>query len=218
VLARTLDLFERHRWLERLLGLSPFYVARLDVAGALLWANPALRRAFPQGPSLPIEAALEKPGQPIAATTLGTNPTEWTFMAVPGPGGEALEILALGVDIRDRLEAQEREVRWSTFRQNLLRVYETLMTEGFSDSIFSLILDAALNTIPSAHAGSVVILEEGYYHFVAARGYDLAALRQVRLQPGDAISLTGHKIRRPMFSHKKTCSATTGAWMPNSAR
>ena len=193
VLARTLDLFERHRWLERLLGLSPFYVARLDVAGALLWANPALRRAFPQGPSLPIEAALEKPGQPIAATTLGTNPTEWTFMAVPGPGGEALEILALGVDIRDRLEAQEREVRWSTFRQNLLRVYETLMTEGFSDSIFSLILDAALNTIPSAHAGSVVILEEGYYHFVAARGYDLAALRQVRLQPGDAISLTGHK-------------------------
>jgi len=67
------------------------------------------------------------------------------------------------------------------------------MTEGFSDSIFSLILDAALNTIPSAHAGSVVILEEGYYHFVAARGYDLAALRQVRLQPGDAISLTGHK-------------------------
>jgi diguanylate cyclase (GGDEF)-like protein len=193
VLARTLDLFERHRWLERLLSLSPFYVARLGVAGVLLWANPALQKVFPQGPSLPIEAALEKPGQPIAATTLGTNPTEWTFMAVPGPGSEALEILALGVDIRDRLEAQEREMRWSTFRQNLLRVYETLMTEGFSDSIFSLILDAALNTIPSAHAGSVVILEEGYYHFVAARGYDLAALRQVRLQPGDAISLTGHK-------------------------
>jgi diguanylate cyclase (GGDEF)-like protein len=194
VLARTLDLFERHRWLERLLSLSPFYVARLGVAGVLLWANPALQKAFPQGLSLPIEAALEKPGQPLTATTLDANPTEWTFMAVPGPGSETLEILALGVDIRDRLEAQEREMRWSTFRQNLLRVYETLMTEGFSDSIFSLILDAALNTVPSAQAGSVVILmEDGYYHFVTARGYDLAALRQIRLQPGDAISLTEHK-------------------------
>ncbi len=193
-LARTLDLFEVHRFTERLLELSPFYVARMAPEGRLLWANPAFKKAFPQGLPLPLEGVLAQPGRPQMATTHGENPAEWTLLAVPGPGGEALEVLALGVDLKERLLAQEREARWSAFRRNLLRVYETLVAEGFSESVFGLILEAAMNTIPSAQAGSVTILkEDGHYHFVAAHGYDLEALRQVRLHPEEPLSLTGHQ-------------------------
>ncbi|WP_448377764.1 GAF domain-containing protein, partial [Fervidobacterium sp.] len=194
VLARTLDLFEVHRFTERLLELSPFYVARLDPEGRLLWANPAFKKAFPQGLPFPLEGVLAHPGQPQMTTTPGESPAEWTLVAVPGPGGEALEVLALGIDLRERLSAQERETRWSVFRKNLLRVYETLMAEGFSESVFGLILEAALDTVPAAQAGSVTILkEDGYYHFVAAKGYDLEALRQVRLHPEEPLSLTEHR-------------------------
>ncbi|WP_117237204.1 bifunctional diguanylate cyclase/phosphodiesterase [Thermus sediminis] len=194
VLARTLELFEVHRFTERLLEISPFYVARLDPEGRLLWTNAAFKGAFPQRVPFPLEEALAQPGRPIMATTSGEAPAEWTLLAVPGPGGEALEILALGLDLRERLRAQDQEARWSAFRKNLLRVYETLMAEGFSDSVFSLILEAALDTVPAAQAGSVTVLkEDGYYHFVAAKGYDLEALRQIRLHPEEPLSLTGHK-------------------------
>nr|WP_269089306.1 EAL domain-containing protein [Thermus thermamylovorans] len=67
------------------------------------------------------------------------------------------------------------------------------MAEGLSDSVFGHILEAAMDTIPAAQAGSVtVLMEDGHYHFVAAKGYDLHALRQVRLHPEEPLSLTGH--------------------------
>jgi diguanylate cyclase (GGDEF)-like protein len=193
-LARTLDLFEVHRFMERLLEFAPLYVARLDPEGQPYWANAAFIRTFPQGAPLPLEAPLAQPGRPVTTTTAGEAPAEWTLVAVPGPGGEVLEVLAFGLDLRERLLAQEREARWSAFRKNLLRVYETLMAEGFSESVFGLILEAALDTVPTAQAGSVAVLkEDGYYHFVAAKGYDLEALRQVRLHPEEPLSLTGQK-------------------------
>ncbi|WP_018112090.1 bifunctional diguanylate cyclase/phosphodiesterase [Thermus igniterrae] len=193
-LARTLGLWERTRWLERLLETSPFHLARLSPEGRLLYANPAFRQAFPKPPPLPLAQALAHPGRPHLHTSEGHRAVEWTLLGVPGPGGEALEVLALGVDVTERREIEAREARWSVFRKNLLRVYETLMAEGISDSIFGLILEAALETLPSAQAGSVtVLLEDGNYHFVAAKGYDLAALRQVTLRPEEPLSLTGHR-------------------------
>ncbi|WP_298629652.1 GAF domain-containing protein, partial [uncultured Thermus sp.] len=193
-LARILELWERDRWLETLLESSPFYLARLDKEGRLLYANPALQRAFPQGPSLPVAEALKAPNRPHAHLSQDGRVVEWTLMAVPGPGEEVLEVLALGLDVTDRKEAEIREARWSLFRKNLLQVYETLMAEGLSESIFGLILDAALETLPAAQAGSVTVLkEDGCYHFVAAKGYHLDALRQVCLRPEEPLSLTGHR-------------------------
>ncbi|UZX15187.1 EAL domain-containing protein [Thermus sp. PS18] len=193
-LARTLELWERERWLETLLESSPFYLARLDKEGHLLYANPAFRRAFPHGFTLPVAEVLKAPGRPRSFFTEKDWAVEWTLLAVPGPGQEALEVLALGVDVTERKEAKAREARWNLFRNNLLRVYETLMAEGLSESIFGLILEAALETVPAAQAGSVtVLLEDGCYHFVAAQGYDLEALRQVCLRPEEPLSLTDHK-------------------------
>ncbi|WP_105317670.1 bifunctional diguanylate cyclase/phosphodiesterase [Thermus tenuipuniceus] len=194
-LARTLELWERSRWLQGLLEASPLYVARLDQEGRLLYANPALRAAFPQGLGLPVAEALAHPGRPHLRTLREKGVVvEWHLLAVPGPGQEVLEVLALGLDVTEREEAQARESRWSAFRKNVLRVYETLMAEGLSDSIFGLILEAALDTLPSAQAGSVtVLMEDGCYHFVAAKGYDLEVLRQVCLRPEEPLSLTGHR-------------------------
>ncbi|WP_038069966.1 bifunctional diguanylate cyclase/phosphodiesterase [Thermus scotoductus] len=141
-----------------------------------------------------VAEALKAPGQPRSFLTEKDRAVEWTLLAVPGPGQEALEVLALGVDVTERKEAKVREARWNLFRKNLLRVYETLMAEGLSESIFGLILEAALDTVPTAQAGSVTVLkEDGCYHFVAAQGYDLEALRQVCLRPDEPLSLTGHK-------------------------
>ncbi|WP_038057428.1 bifunctional diguanylate cyclase/phosphodiesterase [Thermus amyloliquefaciens] len=193
-LAHTLELWERKRWLETLLLASPFYLARLDKEGRILYANPALKGALPQDLRLPVEEALRHPGRPRTLLTRQERAVEWTLVAVPGPGQEVLEVLALGVDVTAREEAEAREKRWNAFRKNLLRVYETLMAEGLSDSIFGLILEAALDTIPAAQAGSVtVLMEDGGYHFLAAKGYDLNALRQVCLRPEEPLSLTGHR-------------------------
>lgn len=202
VLARTLELWERSRWLQDLLEASPFYVARLDGEGRLLYANPALRAAFPEGLTLPVAEALAQPGRPRLHTARERGAVEWTLLAVPGPGEAVLEVLALGVDVTEREEAQAREARWGAFRRSLLRVYETLMAEGLSDSVFGLVLEAALETIPAAQAGSVtVLMEDGCYHFVAARGYDLEALRQVQLRPDEPLSLTGHSEAQ-VFTHR----------------
>lgn len=193
VLARILELWERGRWLETLLDSSPFYLARLDKEGRLLYANPAMKQGFPQGLSLPVSKALKAPNQPRTHTSQKGRVVEWTLLAVPGPGEEVLEVLALGLDVTERREAEMREARWNRFRKNLLRVYETLMAEGLSESIFQLILEAALDTLPPAQAGSVTVLkEDGCYHFVAAKGYDLTALKQVCLRPEEPLSLTGH--------------------------
>ncbi|KGQ22973.2 diguanylate cyclase [Thermus filiformis] len=187
VLARVLELWEA-RGLVALLEASPLYLARLDREGKVEYANPAFRRAFPRGLALPLEAPLEAPGR-VVTLRLNPPPTAWWLVAVPGR-----EVLALGLDRSQEMEAEERERRLSLFRNNLLRVYETLMAEGVSDSIFGLILEAALETIPGAQAGSVTLLmEDGYYHFVATQGYDLEALRSVRLSPEEPLSLTGHK-------------------------
>jgi hypothetical protein len=153
----------------------------------------------------------------VTATTAGEAPAEWTLVAVPGPGGEVLEVLAFGLDLRERLLAQEREARWSAFRKNLLRVYETLMAEGFSESVFGLILEAALDTVPAAQAGSVTILkEDGYYHFVAAKGTTWrpcarsgSTRKSLSPSPG-----TG----RPRSSPRRTSSASTGGWTPSGKR
>ncbi|GAA6760228.1 sensor domain-containing protein [Thermus oshimai] len=188
VLALSLNLLERVRRLEGLLEKTPLYVLRFSPEGALLYANPAAR-GLPL--ALPLEAALETPGEAVRVHALGA---EWTLLAVPGPGGEVLEVLALGLDMREKDEAQRREALWQAFRTNLLRVYETLMAEGLSESVYGLILEAAMATIPNAQAGSVTVLkEDGYYHFVAAKGYDLKALRRVRLSPEEPLSLTGHR-------------------------
>ncbi len=188
VLALSLNLLERVRRLEGLLEKTPLYVLRFSPEGALLYANPAAR-GLPL--ALPLEAALETPGEAVRVHALGA---EWTLLAVPGPGGEVLEVLALGLDVREKDEAQRREALWQAFRTNLLRVYETLMAEGLSESVYGLILEAAMATIPNAQAGSVTVLkEDGYYHFVAAKGYDLKALRRVRLSPEEPLSLTGHR-------------------------
>lgn len=186
-LARVLELWEA-RGLVALLEASPLYLARLDREGKVEYANTAFRRAFPRGLALPLEAPLEAPGR-VVTLRLNPPPTAWWLVAIPGR-----EVLALGLDRGQEMEAEERERRLSLFRHHLLRVYETLMAEGVSDSIFGLILEAALETIPGAQAGSVTLLmEDGYYHFVAARGYDLEALRSVRLSPEEPLSLTGHK-------------------------
>ncbi|WP_243090955.1 bifunctional diguanylate cyclase/phosphodiesterase [Thermus neutrinimicus] len=194
VLALAMELWERTQGLGHLLEAAPLYLARLDKEGRLLYANPSLKRAFPQGVSLPVAEALSVPGRPRTFLSQEGQAVEWILLAVPGPGAEVLEVLALGVDVTEREQARARETRWNTFRRNLLRVYETLMAEGLSDSLFGLILEAALDTIPTAQAGSVtVLMEDGCYHFLAAQGYDLEALRQVCLRPEEPLSLTGHK-------------------------
>lgn len=196
VLALSLNLLERVRHLEAVLEKTPLYVLRFSPQGELLYANPAAR-GLPL--ALPLKAALEAPGEAVRVHTLGA---EWTLLAIPGPGGQALEVLALGLDTREREEAERREALWQAFRINLLWVYETLMTEGLSESVYGLILEAAMASIPAAQAGSVTVLkEDGYYHFVAAKGYDLKALRQVRLGPEEPLSLTGHR-QAQVFTQK----------------
>jgi len=193
-LARALELWERARGLERLLEASPLYLARLDREGRLLYANATFKQAFPEGIFLPVAKALGAPNHLHTLRTHEGRVVEWSLLALPGPGQEVLEVLALGVDLTAKEEAEAREARWNLFRKNLLRVYETLMAEGLSESIFGLILEAALETVPAAQAGSVtVLLEDGCYHFVAAQGYDLETLRQVCLRPDEPLSPTGHK-------------------------
>lgn len=72
--------------------------------------------------------------------------------------------------------------------RRLLELYTLLRTPLPIDRLLQSILEAAVASIPGAHAGSILVREDHEYHYRAAVGYDLARLREVHFRETELIT------------------------------
>ena len=88
----------------------------------------------------------------------------------------------LGV-VLQRLAAQRRTETWSRFQQHLMEVAGTVLADRLDESFYQQFIDRAVQAIPGAEGGSVLVRRENgaepVFRYVAAHGYDLSALRHV---------------------------------------
>lgn len=189
-----------------------------DLEGRYTYANPAYlaytgMKALPLGASalehvakedLPqvmntAKQALEHPGQAFwvefsKPLRQAWNRSRWEFVAVCDEAGHPAGLQCMGYDISD-------SYRQGRFLEASLELLSSGLKEELSpEEVLQRALDAALAVVPAAQAGSATLLgPDGRFHFVAARGYDLAALKQVSLSPGEPLSLSRH-IRAQVFT------------------
>ncbi|MCS7068649.1 MAG: EAL domain-containing protein [Meiothermus sp.] len=139
-----------------------------------------------------VKQALENPGQAFwvefgKPLRRAWNRSRWEFIAVCDEAGKPVGLQCVGYDISDAY-------RQGRFQEASLQLLSSGLKEELRPKeVLQRALDAALAVVPAAQAGSATLLyPDGCFHFVAVRGYDLAALEQVSLHPGEPLSLSQH--------------------------
>jgi DNA-binding CsgD family transcriptional regulator len=74
-------------------------------------------------------------------------------------------------------------------QKNFLGPLRDLLLQQVSQKFFQEILDFTLHVLPHAQGGSVMMLLDKRYHYVAVKGYDLNGLKQVSLSLEEAMVL-----------------------------
>jgi hypothetical protein len=146
-----------------------------------------------------VKQALEHPGQAFwvefsKPLQRAWNRSRWEFVAVCDEVGKPVGLQCVGYDISDAY-------RQGRFREASLELLSSGLKEELRPKeVLRRALDAALAVVPVAQAGSATLLyPDGRFRFVAARSYDLAALEQVSLHPGEPLSLSRH-IQAKVFT------------------
>ena len=88
-------------------------------------------------------------------------------------------------DISERKEAARRAALQTEFRRSLLAFTQVSLQRGLSECFYQKLLENAVETIPGAQAGSLLLKKEDGHHFVAAVGFDLAALQRCTFSAED---------------------------------
>lgn len=108
-----------------------------------------------------------------------------------------------GVLRRFALEAELREgradlERWASFRGGLVDFMNETLVRGLDESFYQRLLEYAARVIPGVDAGSIMKRQgDDRFHFVAALGYDLAILQQVRFAKDELIA--DYEQRKPLI-------------------
>ena len=88
----------------------------------------------------------------------------------------------------DLLTRQHDLERWATFRSGLMSLVVETLRRGLDESFYQRLLEYATKVIPGAEAGSILLRgDDGHYTFVAATGYDLAALQTISLEEHELV-------------------------------
>ena len=100
-------------------------------------------------------------------------------------GDEALEYAhvfasQLGL-VLQRLELQAQAERRAHFQKELLEVVSETLAGEFDEGFYDRLLSRAVQVIPGAEAGSVLLRRGDRYHYVAAHGYDVASLESLSI-------------------------------------
>ena len=85
-------------------------------------------------------------------------------------------------DVTERKHNETRLTALATFQDALISLAEESLQEGLSESFYGRVLRCAVEVIPGAQAGSLLLREsDGRCHFVAAEGFDLDVLETMFL-------------------------------------
>jgi diguanylate cyclase (GGDEF)-like protein len=187
-------------------------------------------RGLPYGEGLAWQVYLEN--RPLFteryAELPGTVPAvaglDWrTFVAHPVPllGAQRSRlVLVLGQRKARRWRRAEKELLAAAARAVGLRMERALESERYLrinrlfqtalladlEAAYRQVLEEAVELVPGAEAGSLLVLEEGRYAFRAAVGYDLEALARVRFTPGGMLSWYGRGLEEALKNRPRLLS------------
>lgn len=139
---------------------------------------------------------LAQTGQPVSFQEdldLPTGRKTWLTQLVPLPDaqGSIGRIASISRDISDSLRDRERLARLLEYQAKLQGLVLRILQEGIAEDSYQQILGAAIEVIPNAQAGSLTLLgDDGYFHFVAAVGYELEELGRLAWNPNEPFSLS----------------------------
>lgn len=84
------------------------------------------------------------------------------------------------ITLRKQVEAQVRQA--AKVQSVLLQLTNKFLTGGVDQTVYQHLLEQAVELIPHAQAGSILVRQaDERFHYLAALGFDLAGLRQVSL-------------------------------------
>ena len=92
--------------------------------------------------------------------------------------------------LQDTLQTRQRDLeRWAAFRSGLMSFVRETLQRGLDESFYQRLLEHAVKVIPGAEAGSILLRgDDTTYAFVAALGYDLAALQTITLEERELVA------------------------------
>lgn len=215
-----LKLAEREARLQSLVNLQSTYLLRVDLEGNYTFANQAFLNQYglhepdilgrPLYPSVHpddwgtclrvAKTCTRNPGQRVTVRIRRPKPdgsitwSELECVAITDPEGKPVEIQAVGRDVTQQQLDQERLAELSNYHERLLQLTLESLQQGLSEELYQRLLEAAVEVIPGAQAGSLTLLrEDGKFHFTAVVGYDLQALQQTYLDASEPLSLVSNQ-------------------------
>jgi diguanylate cyclase (GGDEF)-like protein/PAS domain S-box-containing protein len=136
----------------------------------------------------------------IIHPTKGVRWIETRGRVVYSSDGEPLRMFGVDTDITSRKqteqalqESQHHLQRMAEFRHSVMELVEESLSDGPHDSLYHRLLEKAVEVIPGAQAGSILVhASDGFDDYRAAVGYDLATLQQVRFPRNGAFHHMRH--------------------------
>jgi diguanylate cyclase (GGDEF)-like protein/PAS domain S-box-containing protein len=106
---------------------------------------------------------------------------EVTARRVADNDGTVLAARDVTQRVRNR-KALQREV---AYRRTLVELTSDMLSAELDERFYQQLMERAIELVPDAEGGSMVLWDDDLerYRFVAARGFDLEALRRIRLTP-----------------------------------
>ncbi len=86
-------------------------------------------------------------------------------------------------DITEQRETRRRLERETRFRQSLIELVTESLAQGLDESFYQRLLEGAVDAVPTAQAGSLLLKDGERFKFVAAVNYDLTILQTIHLLP-----------------------------------
>ncbi len=186
----------RHRFLQRepiplqlLLQRLPDAVLLLDLKGRVLEANLAATELFgPRFRGVPVaKLAPELAGleEGLAAALYHRGGQHYQVQCEPlvREGDTQVARLLTLRDVSVYVGATEQLEQQATFQEALLESVRGLLDADVGPDIYQLVLEQALQVIPGAEAGTVVLQQpDGLFSYVASVGFDLEILSRVRFE------------------------------------
>lgn len=212
------EFLQRELRLQALTDSFSSFLIRTDAHGCITYANQAFlqRTGFSlehlRGSSLSqvlhpsdkasfnhaLQTSMTTPGRPIPtllrfiASQAQPLWVEWEFVAVRNPQTHHTEVQAVGHDVSERARVQQHLFELSRYHQQLLQLTNQSLRGGLNTSFYQTVLEAAVEAIPKAQAGSLLILApDGRYRYEAAVGFELSTLQLTSFSPQQEDPLIG---------------------------
>lgn len=84
------------------------------------------------------------------------------------------------------LEEQKHKIeQMNNLTKSIMEINNQMLSSGEIDSLLQMILDKALDMIPSGNAGSILVVENGELHYKATKGYLSDQIKKIKYRCGE---------------------------------